>query len=78
MRLLGSALLPAEIRAGYGLKWRAQHRAAFWLASRFLRLLRFLLPHILGRSVVIDFAQRRVRGELQPAVSLAPGSTAGE
>jgi len=76
VRLLGSGLLPAEIRAGYRLKWRVWHRATFWLVSRIFRLLRFLLPGILGRSVVIDFAQHRVRGELQPGTALA-GEVAG-
>lgn len=69
VRLLASGLLPGEIRAGYGLRWGPLHRAGFAALAVTLRCARFLLPSLLGRSKVMDFAQRRVRGQLAPAAT---------
>jgi uncharacterized protein (DUF2236 family) len=76
VRLLAAGQLPAPIREGYGLRWSWRDRLGFGLVSGICRLTRFLLPSILGRSLMITFAERRARGELTetPARS-APSMT---
>jgi uncharacterized protein (DUF2236 family) len=61
IRVIAGGQLPPEIRAGYGLTWTWRQRSAFWCMSRSCRLLRFLFPRVLGRSVVVSFAEQRVR-----------------
>jgi uncharacterized protein (DUF2236 family) len=56
--------LPAALRCQYGLPWRRRERLRFLLVRSSARLLRFLLPQYLGRSVPAMFAQRRIRGTL--------------
>jgi uncharacterized protein (DUF2236 family) len=68
VRVIAGGQLPPAIRAGYGLKWTWRQRAAFWCLSRGCRLLRFLLPGVLGRSVLVSFAEQRV----QPTMSGTP------
>ena len=66
VRLLTSGQLPAAVRRGYGLRWSWAHRLGFRIVRGMLRLLRRVFPGSLGWSVLIDFAERRVRGELIP------------
>jgi uncharacterized protein (DUF2236 family) len=68
VRLIGGGLLPPGIRAGYGLQWGRWRRAGFWLLRYSCRITRFLLPGVLGRSYVIDFANRRVQSDALPAL----------
>jgi uncharacterized protein (DUF2236 family) len=76
VRLLASGLLPPEIRAGYRLRWGPLQRGTFWALAGLLRAMRFLLPDVLGRSQVIDFAQQRTRGTLAAnAVSPSPATS---
>jgi uncharacterized protein (DUF2236 family) len=74
VRVLASGLLPPEIRAGYGLRWGPPQRIVFWSLTGLLRAMRFLLPNLLGRSQVMDFAQRRTRGALADGAQVAPAS----
>jgi uncharacterized protein (DUF2236 family) len=68
VRVIAGGQLPPAIRAGYGLKWTWRQRSVFWCISRGCRLLRFLLPGVLGRSVLVNFAEQRE----QPRTSGAP------
>jgi uncharacterized protein (DUF2236 family) len=69
VRLITSGQLPAEIRQGYKLRWTWRHRMGFRLACGCLRLLRRLFPDSVGHSVLVDFAERRARGELSAPTS---------
>jgi uncharacterized protein (DUF2236 family) len=69
VRIIAGGQLPPAIRTGYGLKWTWRQRSAFWCISRGCRLLRFLLPGVLGRSVLVNFAEQRVQ---QPTTSGSP------
>ncbi len=66
VRLITNGQLPAEIRSGYGLRWTWAHRLGFRVVAGTLRLLRRVFPRSLGRSVLVEFAQQRARGELIP------------
>ncbi len=69
VRLITGGQMPPEIWRGYGLRWTWAHTLAFRLVAGTLRLLRWAFPGSLGRSVLVEFARRRARGELvhQPA-----------
>jgi uncharacterized protein (DUF2236 family) len=62
--------LPAELRRQYGLPWRRREALLFLLVRGAARLLRWLLPHYLGRSRAAAFARRRVQGDLVSAPSV--------
>ncbi len=76
VRLLTSGQMPPALRRGYGLRWTWAHRLTFSLAVGVLRLLRRLFPGSLGRSVLVSFAERRVRGELAQPSEKAPSAIA--
>jgi len=64
VRLITGGQMPPEIWRGYGLRWTWAHGLAFRLVAGALRLMRWVFPGSLGHSVLVDFAQRRARGEL--------------
>ncbi|HLW03382.1 MAG TPA: oxygenase MpaB family protein [Ktedonobacterales bacterium] len=76
VRLITSGQLPPELRKGYGLRWTWADWLAFKLVSNTLRLTRWLFPNALGRSVLVGFAERRVRGELALTQPKTPSSVA--
>jgi uncharacterized protein (DUF2236 family) len=63
VRLITIGQLPSDIRQAYGLSWTARRRLGFGIARRVGRLLRRLFPHALGRSPLVTFGRRRVKGE---------------
>ncbi len=63
VRLITAGQLPPDIREAYGLHWTARRRVGFLMARGVGQLLRHLFPHALGRSPLVTFARRRVRGE---------------
>lgn len=67
--------LPAALRRQYGIRWDRRDRAVFFCVRSGVRLLRFLLPQYLGRSVAGSFAARRVRGELTGALPPTASAT---
>lgn len=77
VRLVTSGQLPPEIRRGYGLRWTWAHQLAFRLTAGTLRLLRWLFPGSLGRAILVNFAQRRARGELARMQAETPSNAAG-
>jgi uncharacterized protein (DUF2236 family) len=77
VRVITSGQLPPELRRGYGLRWSWARRLAFTLVATALRLARWLFPGSLGRSVLMDFAERRVRGELVNTQAKTPSDAAG-
>ena len=77
VRLITGGQLPPEIQRGYGLRWTLAHQLAFRLMAGTLRLLRWLFPGSLGRSILVDFAQRRARGELANTPAKTPSNVAG-
>jgi uncharacterized protein (DUF2236 family) len=66
VRLLTVGQLPPAIRVQYGLRWTPLHAAAFGAMRGTFRLLRWLFPHYIGRSIAVRFAMQRMRGELLP------------
>ena len=64
VRLITIGQLPADIRQAYGLRWAMRQRVGFRIARGVGHLLRRLFPNALGRSPLVDFARRRVQGEL--------------
>lgn len=56
--------LPPDIRQAYGLRWGLVQRLGFLFARGGGHLLRWLFPKALGTSPLVNFARRRVRGEL--------------
>jgi uncharacterized protein (DUF2236 family) len=64
VRLITVGQLPADIRQAYGLRWTARHRIGFLMARGAGHLLRRLFPRALGSSPLVNFARRRVRGEI--------------
>lgn len=56
--------LPEELRRQYGIRWRRRGQVSFRLVCVLARLLRRLLPGVLGESLVASFAQRRLSGTL--------------
>jgi uncharacterized protein (DUF2236 family) len=77
VRLITSGQLPAEIRQGYGLHWRWYHRLGFRLICSTLRLLRRIFLGSVGHSILVDFAERRARGELTATTPLSASGSAG-
>ncbi len=67
--------LPATLRRQYGIRWERRDRVLFFFVRYGARLLRFLLPQFLGRSMAATFAERRIHGELTPP---APGAVAAD
>src|SRR5579859_4162114 len=65
VRLITVGQLPPDIRQAYGLRWTTRHKVGFRLARGAGHLLRRLFPNALGRSPLVNFARRRVRGELR-------------
>ncbi len=66
VRLITVGQLPSDIRQAYGLRWTARQRLGFRIARSVGRLLRRLFPRALGRSPLVTFARRRVKGEFSP------------
>ncbi len=64
--------LPDELRRQYGLAWDWPQWLLFAGIRGWARLMRFVLPRVLGRSQAATFAGRRVRGELAEHVSGTP------
>ena len=64
VRLITVGQLPSDIRQAYGLRWAMRQRVGFRIARGTGHLLRRLFPHALGSSPLVDFARRRVKGEL--------------
>ena len=65
VRLITVGQLPSDIRQAYGLRWTTKQRIGFRLARGTGHLLRRLFPNALGRSPLVNFARRRVQGELR-------------
>ncbi|HEX6480220.1 MAG TPA: oxygenase MpaB family protein [Ktedonobacteraceae bacterium] len=64
VRLITVGQLPSDIRQAYGLRWTMRQRAGFRIARGVGHLLRRLFPNALGRPPLVNFARRRVQGEL--------------
>jgi uncharacterized protein (DUF2236 family) len=64
VRLITVGQLPSDIRQAYGLRWGIRQRVGFYIARGVGHLLRRLFPNALGRSPLVNFARRRVQGEL--------------
>src|SRR5437868_7153313 len=64
VRLITVGQLPPDIRQAYGLRWGMRQRVGFHIARSIGHLLRRLFPNALGRSPLVNFARRRVQGEL--------------
>ena len=64
VRLITVGQLPSDIRQAYGLRWTTRQKVGFRLARGVGHLLRRLFPNALGRSPLVNFARRRVQGEL--------------
>lgn len=64
VRLITVGQLPADVRQAYGLRWTWREKIGFRLARNIGHLLRSLFPRSLGRSPLVGFARRRVRGEI--------------
>ncbi|HEY7349114.1 MAG TPA: oxygenase MpaB family protein [Ktedonobacterales bacterium] len=77
VRLITGGQLPPALRHGYGMRWSWTRQIAFKLVSGALRLMRRLFPRSLGRSVLVNFAQRRARGELVNEQTKTPSSVVG-
>ncbi len=78
VRLITSGQLPPALRHDYGLRWTWAHRLAFKLTAGALRLLRRIFPGSLGSSVLVEFAERRARGELlSPQLHTSSTSASG-
>src|SRR5207248_1578736 len=89
VRLITVGQLPPDIRQAYGLRWKARQRVGFQIARGVGHLLRRLFPDALGRSPLVTFARRRVKGEFRqsaepakcsdaPAATLSGGQVIGE
>ncbi len=65
-------LLPARVRRGYGFLWTPAHDAAHLGMRVWLRQTRSILPERFRTSPVYEFAQRRVRGDLDGATPRRP------
>jgi uncharacterized protein (DUF2236 family) len=64
VRLITIGQLPADIRQAYGFRWTVIHKIGFLTARGAGHLLRHLFPDALGQSPLVNFARKRVRGEL--------------
>ena len=78
VRLITVGQLPSDIRQAYGLRWTMRHRVGFRIARGAGHFLRCLFPNALGRSPLVNFARRRVRGDFcqstEPVMSANYGS----
>src|SRR5436309_5623863 len=72
VRLITVGQLPADIRQAYGLRWGMRQRVGFRLARGAGHLLRRLFPNALGKSPLVNFARRRVQGELYRSTEPVP------
>ena len=77
VRLITIGQLPSDIRQAYGLRWTMRHRVGFRIARGVGHLLRRLFPNALGRSPLVNFARRRVRGELRQSTEPVPSANDG-
>jgi uncharacterized protein (DUF2236 family) len=77
VRLITVGQLPPVIRAQYGLRWTPFHAPGFRAVCGTFRLLRWMFPRYVGRSVLARFAMRRVRGELIPREGMPATVRAG-
>lgn len=69
VRLNTVGQLPPDIRQAYGLRWGLRQKIGFRMARGTAHFLRRLFPVALGTSPLVNFAQRRIRGELsQPLI----------
>jgi uncharacterized protein (DUF2236 family) len=57
--------LPSALRQQYALPWRRRERVLFALVCGWARLMRYLFPQYLGRSLAAVYAAQRMRGDLQ-------------
>ena len=64
VRLITVGQLPPDIRQAYGLRWGMRQRVGFRMARGVGHLLCRLFPNALSRSPLVNFARRRVQGEL--------------
>jgi len=64
VRLITVGQLPADIRQAYGMRWAAPQKIGFRLTCVVGHLLRRLFPTALGTSPLVNFARRRIQGEL--------------
>lgn len=78
VRLITVGQLPADIRQAYGLRWTIRHRLAFRMARGAGHLLRRLFPNALGTSSLVNFARRRVQGELHQPTEPVTSATLSE
>jgi uncharacterized protein (DUF2236 family) len=72
VRLITVGQLPADVRQAYGLRWGLRQRVGFHIARSVGHLLRRLFPNALGRSPLVNFARRRVQGELYRSTEPVP------
>ncbi len=77
VRLITVGQLPSDIRQAYGLRWTTRHRVGFRIARGVGHLLRRLFPNALGRSPLVNFARRRVRGEFRQSTEPVPSANDG-
>jgi uncharacterized protein (DUF2236 family) len=77
VRLITVGQLPADIRQAYGLRWTTRHRVGFRIARGAGHLLRRLFPNALGKSPLVNFARRRVQGELRQSTEPTAGADYG-
>lgn len=64
VRLATVGQLPPDIRQAYGMRWGLRQRVGFRMARSAGHLLRRLFPNALGTSPLVNFARRRIQGEL--------------
>ena len=77
VRLITVGQLPSDIRQAYGLRWTTRHRVGFRIVRGVGHLLRRLFPNALGRSPLVNFARRRVRGEFRQSTEPVPSANDG-
>src|SRR5579884_63350 len=78
VRLITVGQLPADIRHAYGFRWTIRHKIGFLMARGAGHLLRRLFPDALGQSPLVNFARKRVRGELLQSPEQANHATAAQ
>jgi uncharacterized protein (DUF2236 family) len=77
VRLITIGQLPSDLRRAYGLCWTVRHRVGFLMARGAGHLLRRLFPNALGRSPLVNFARRRVQGELYQSTKPVSSANSG-
>jgi uncharacterized protein (DUF2236 family) len=65
IRVITMGQMPPELRRDYGYVWKRRHEWVFRGLCAGLRLMRRQMPHVLGQSELIIFAERRIAGALQ-------------